>query len=238
LSLLSCNKDNDDSDKKINSEVFAASGNIQAELDEFRNVLGTLNTTVGASGGRREINWDGVPEDMLHQALPADFFNPVGSNAPAARQRGLAYAASQNFQVSNSGFASLNADAASQFSAFSGDKVFTNVSSAQWEISFQKPGQSTAGKVKAFGAVFSDVDLDSSTSIEFVDGQESLGKFFVPKKTATENFSFLGVYFPDRKISAVKIAHSGKLGDQTKDVSNGGTDDLIVLDDFIYSEPE
>lgn len=237
--LFSCKKESSGTQKKIKAEVFAASGAVQTKMDEFRALLGPLNTSPDApsANGRREINWDGVPDNLLHQKLPADFFNPVGNDAPVARQRGLAYDAAGNFQVSNTGFAPLNAGAATEFAAFSGNKVFANVASAQWEISFQKPGQTIPAKIKGFGAVFSDVDLDASASIEFFDGTESLGTFPVPKKENGRHFSFLGVYFPEREITRVKIAHKGKLAGNTNDVSNGGTDDLIVLDDFIYSEP-
>lgn len=236
--LFSCKKEKSDNEIEHRTEVFSAAGEINNKMDDFRGLLGPLNTTLNASNGRREINWDGVPDGLIHQQLPPDFFNPTGNDAPIARQRGLAYSATGNFQVSNSGFAQLNGNAGSQFSAFSGNKVFANVSNAQWEIKFQKPGQLTPASIRGFGAVFSDVDLDSSTSVEFFNGRQSLGKFFVPKKAGSQNFSFLGVYFPDDKITEVRIAHNGKLADNTKDITDGGTDDLVVLDDFIYSEPK
>src|SRR5438876_7085895 len=51
---------------------------IQSAVDTFRTNLGTLNAnTAGSVGsGRREINWDGVPNALAAPtALPADFFN-------------------------------------------------------------------------------------------------------------------------------------------------------------------
>lgn len=236
FAVSSCKKEESDKDQN-KPAVFAASGEVQSKIDEFRTLLGPLNTTLGATSGRREINWDGVPDQLLNKTLPSDFFNPVGDNAVAARQRGLAYDATGNFQVSNTSFAHVNAAAAAQFTPFSGDKTFASVSRALWEIKFQVPGQTTAGWVKGFGAVFSDVDIDGSTSLEFFNEETSLGKFSVPKSGASSKFSFLGVYFQNDKITNIKVSHNGKLDDGKNDISNGGTDDLIVLDDFIYSEP-
>ena len=62
--------------------LFSASGpnpaGIQATVDAFRTSLGTLNPNVpGSFGtGRREINWDGVPDALsAPNNLPANFFN-------------------------------------------------------------------------------------------------------------------------------------------------------------------
>jgi hypothetical protein len=86
--LVSCKKEHN----KKEPLVFKATGDINNILNEFRNLLGTLNTTPGATSGRREINWDGVPDSLVGKALPDDFFNPTGAGAPIARQRGLIYA--------------------------------------------------------------------------------------------------------------------------------------------------
>ncbi|TMH07182.1 MAG: hypothetical protein E6H67_04310 [Betaproteobacteria bacterium] len=62
--------------------IFSASSTspagIQSTVDAFRTSLGTLNPNViGSFGsGRREINWDGVPDALsAPNNLPANFFN-------------------------------------------------------------------------------------------------------------------------------------------------------------------
>lgn len=220
--------------------VFTASGDINASVNEFRNLLGSqLNTTTGAVNGRREINWDGINDSLVGKSLPDDFFNAVLPEAPVTRKRGLAYAASSGtFMVSNTNFENVNPAAASQFKAFSGDKTFANISSNKWEVTFKVPGAVTDASVKGFGAVFSDVDLNNSTSFEFFNGTKSLGKYFVPPHDATTSFSFLGVYFKNSEtITRVQVSHQGNLASGEADISNNGTADLIVLDDFLYNEP-
>lgn len=235
--IHSCKKEKSESGSPA---IISSSGNIIGSIDSFRNLLGsTLNTTTGQTTGRREINWDGVPDSLAGKDLPLDLFNPTSAGSPVTRQRGLAYATgSGGFRISNSNFSELNVQAASQFSAFSGNKTFANVSSNQWEVSFQLAGQSTPANVKGFGAVFSDVDLNNSTSLEFFNGNTSLGKYFVPPHNAANSFSFLGVYFNNgEKVTSIQISHQGTLTGTQSDISNNGTADLIVLDDFLYSEP-
>jgi hypothetical protein len=240
ISFSSCKKEgsgvNNQSDETV---VIKGSGDIHDKIDAFRHLLGDqLNTTPGATGGRREVNWDGVPDSMVGKPLPFDFFNPTGAGAPAARQRGLAYASTGEFRVSNANFVEVNNQAATQFSAFSGNKTFANISSNLWEVGFQVAGETTAASAKGFGAVFSDVDLANSTSLEFFNGQKSLGKFFVPTHDATTGFSFLGVYFKNNEvITLVRVSHDGMLNEGQKDISDGGAHDLVVFDDFLYSEP-
>jgi hypothetical protein len=229
-----CEKESEQDD----TMVFAASGEIANELAAFKSVLGEQLTTPEPSGnGRREINWDGIPQEMLGKPLPSDFFNPVGDNAPVARQRGLTYAAGQKFVVSNTSFSEINGSAANQFQAFSGDKTFANVGSNLWDVAFQVPGKKIPAATRGFGIVFSDVDKANSTFLEFFDGSKSIGRFAVPVRTAGSSFSFLGVYFRDQFITHVKVMHDGHLDAGTDDISNGGTNDLIVMDDFIYGEP-
>lgn len=232
--LNACSKETDD-----NVIVIRANGDIAPKVEQFRKILGLqLNITPGAVGGRREINWDGIPAELVNKALPGDFFNPTGDNAVASRQRGLTYSGDGGeFRVSNNGFADVNSDAAAQFSAFSGDKAFANISSNLWDSEFRVPGQAVAATVKGFGVVLSDVDHENTTFIEFFNESRSLGKFFAPAKTATSNFSFLGVYFKNDKVTRIRIGHDGNLKEGKNDISNGGPRDLIVLDDFLYDEP-
>jgi hypothetical protein len=236
VAITACSKQKDDASDN-NIVVVTATGDINARLDEFRQLLGSqLNTTPGATEGRREINWDAVPDDLLNKKLPGDFFNPVGDLVPAANQRGLVYSAAGNFQVSKTSFAETNAAAAAQLTSFSGNKIFANVSSKLWDVEFQVAGKALAASVKGFGIVFSDVDLPQSTSLEFFNDQQLLGKFFVPAKEGS-NFSFLGVYFKNEKITRIRVAHDGPLDLGQDDISNNGPADLVAMDNFLYNEP-
>src|SRR5260221_13472765 len=89
--------------------TFSATGanaaSIQATVDSFRTALGSLNpNVVGSFGsGRREINWDGVPDgSAAPNNLPGNFFNV---NSP----RGVVFSTpGTGFQVSaNSGVAPI-----------------------------------------------------------------------------------------------------------------------------------
>jgi hypothetical protein len=236
LLFTDCSKDKSE-DVAVAPVVIAGTGDINPMLDEFRSLLGgQLNTTPGATEGRREINWDGVPDHMLDQKLPEDFFNPTAPEAPVANQRGLRYSANGNFQVSKTNFAAVNPEAAGEFNSFSGTKSFANVSASQWDVEFQVPGKLRAASVKGFGIVFSDVDVANSTSLEFFTENKSLGKFYVPAKNGS-NFSFLGVYFKNEKVTRIHVQHDGELDKGQKDISADGPFDLVTLDNFLYSEP-
>ena len=234
--LVSCKKESNEKPP----QVFKATGDINGAITDFRNLLGNLNTTPGATSGRREINWDGVPDNMIGKALPNDFFNPTEVGAPVARQRGLIYAAGVGeFRVSSTNFSDIDPASSGEFSTFSGTRTFANISANLWPIGFQVAGETTAAFSRGVGIVFSDVDLPTSTSLEFFEGEKSLGKFFVPPHTTTSSFSFLGVYFPgNERITKVQVKHDGILSDGQTDISAGGQHDLVIFDDFIYAEPQ
>ncbi|MEP6778314.1 MAG: PEP-CTERM sorting domain-containing protein [Gemmatimonadaceae bacterium] len=220
--------------------VFQASGAnaaaIQGSVDGFRTALGTLNANVAGSfgTGRREINWDGVPENLASpNNLAPNFFNV---NSP----RGVVFSTpGTGFQVSGTGannnqFSNLEPTAPSFFEPFSQSRLFTSIGSNITDVNFFIPGLTQAATTTAFGAVFSDVDFSNASSIEFFDtGNSSLGKFFVPAADGNETFSFLGVNFTGgQHIGRVRItAGNGVLG--AGDLSK----DLVALDDFIYAEP-
>jgi hypothetical protein len=91
--------------------VFEAAGttpaDIQAAVDDFRDFLGDNNGAGGTfPGGRREINWDGVPDRFAApNDLPANFFN---ANSP----RGVVFfTPGSGFQISgNAGVAPIEFD--------------------------------------------------------------------------------------------------------------------------------
>lgn len=233
--LTGCEKD------KVESEVtiVTGTGDITAKVNEFRQVLGSqLNSTPGAVGGRREVNWDGVPADLLNKPLPGNFFNTIGTNVPPTRQRGLVYSSGvDNFQVSNDGFKGVNSETADAFAPFSGSHTFANVNTNLWKVEFQVPGEATPATVRGFGLVFSDVDVANSTFVEFFNGTESIGKFFAPVHDASSNFSFLGVHFKNQEVTHLMVGHNGTLAEGGADISDGGKKDFVVFDDFLFDEP-
>lgn len=234
--VSSCEKD-----KKENQPeaiVISASGDINSKLNEFRSLLGdVVNTTPGHTTGRREINWDAVPDNFATEKLPSNFFNPTAPGSPAGLQRGFRYSTEAEARVTGNSFADFDPSNGTEFSAFSPSKTFSAVSSNLWNVDFEVPGQPIPGSVRGFGAVFSDVDVAASTTLEFFAGDRSLGVFEVPVKT-TGTHSFLGVYFPNEKVTRVRVRQGeAVVANGVKDISSGGNKDLVIMDDFLYNEP-
>ena len=144
------------------------------------------------------------------------------------------------FSISDTNFAIINPTYGDQFKTFSPFKTFIAAGSTITDNFFKIPGTNTDASVQGFGVVFSDVNNESSTSMEFYEGETLLGTFKVPNNGNNNpgGFSFLGVYFPNARVTHVRI-HSGSapLSPTQNDISDGGGEDLVIMDDFIYSEP-
>ena len=222
--------------------VFSASGadsaSIQSTVDSYRTALGALNPNVAGSfgSGRREINWDGVPDALAApNNLPANFFNV---NSP----RGVVFSTpGTGFQVSATAasgtpieFGNIDANYPSFFAPFSAQRLFTALGSTITDVNFFIPGSTTSALTSGFGAVFSDVDLANVTSLQLFDASNnSLGTFFVPSTGGNETFSFLGAISTDGSIiSRVRLTSGSQV------LAPGNTlTDSVVMDDFIYGEP-
>ncbi len=219
----------------ISSGSGANPADIQSVVDSFRTALGTLNPNViGSFGtGRREINWDGVPDAFsAPNALPANFFNV---NSP----RGVIFGTlGTGFEVSATAasgtpveFGNINATYPDLFQTFSPQRLFTALGSDIVDVSFLVPGSNTPAFTNAFGAVFTDIDLANVTSLQFFDlANQSLGTFFAP----VGPLSFLGVRFnAGETVGRVRITS----GNAALGPNETGGIDLVVMDDFIYAEP-
>ncbi len=227
----------------VNAIVKLAAGDstaIVTKLNEFRALAGDpLNTVPGATSGRREINWDGVPATFTNaNNFPFDFFGASDATLPDGRKRGLILTnTGTSFRVDSTSFSDIESSYADQFKIFSKKRLFAYIANNVTQVTFKIPGTTTDAFVKGFGVIFCDVDDASSTSVEYFNGPKSLGIY---KATpAAQGFSFVGVSFPDEKVTMVKItAGNGLLATGVKDISNGGSKDLVVMDDFIYDEPK
>jgi hypothetical protein len=94
--------------------------------------------------------------------------------------------------------------------------------------------------VTGFGVVFSDVDVDGATTIEYfdVDGRR-LAIVAAPRRSDAGGSSFVGVKFPDAIVARARITlGTGILSANAADVSGGGNADVVVTDNFIYGEPK
>lgn len=224
--------------------TFSASGanpsDIQTTVDSFRTTLGTLNpNVVGSLGtGRREINWDGVPDaSSAPNNLPANFFNV---NSP----RGVVFSTPGiGFQVSATAasgtpveFGNINATYSGLFETFSAQRLFTALGSNIVDVNFFIPGTTTPAFTTGFGAVFSDVDLANTTSIQFFNlANASIGTLFAPSITGNETLSFVGgVFNAGEQVGRIRIS-SGNAALGPNELLP--TTDLVVMDDFIYAEP-
>ena len=222
--------------------IVSASGDIAAKVDEFRQLLGDPNnggTPGQQSAGRREINWDAVPDEFAAPFdLPGDFFNaPVTPRARGALLGTPGTAVQVSADADNpSGaavrFGNINPRYVDDFRTFSPERLFSPIGSNIVDLTFRVAGTATPAVVRGFGAVYTGVDVATSSTFEYFDVTgRSLGRFGVP--VSQDGLSFLGVAFPTPVVSRVRINY----GNAALGPDNGASADVAVMDDFIYGEP-
>ena len=131
-------------------------------------------------------------------------------------------------------FDNLNATYSSTFQTFSAQNLFTAIGSNTYDVNFFVPGTATPAQVMGFGAIFTDVDTLGGTTIEYFNqSNTSLGVFNVSAQDL--GLSFLGVSFNTAEITRVRITQ-GTVALGVND-NPGAGQDVVVADDFIYSQP-
>jgi hypothetical protein len=219
--------------------AYSASGSdataIAPVVNAFRNVLGSNNgNALGEQpNGRREINWDGGGDAANATTFPT----PMITFNTAPTTRGVVFTSNTSFEISGQPmpkFGDINITYPGIFTTFSAPRLFTPLGSTITDVQFYIPGTNTPAAVNAFGAVFTDVDLPQSTSIEYFNvAGHSLGRVFVPP--ASNGLSFVGLIFQDKRVGRVRITSGNTPLDPT--TTDGGGVDVVVMDDFIYGEP-
>jgi hypothetical protein len=189
---------------------------------------------VSVGSGRREINWDGVPDAFAApNNLPLDFFNHNSPRGVIFSTPGRAVQVSANAGVAPIEFDNLNPTYSSLFRPFSPQRLFTAIRSNKVTVRFFVPGSSTPATTSGFGAVFTDVDRPG-TEIAYYDAHgRRLAEFDVPVSPGNETLSFLGVRFLHAGVAKVRITSGTAIPGQNE------TDrrDVVAMDDFIYGEP-
>lgn len=224
--------------------VFTASGatpaSIQTTVDNFRTALGALNGTSGGPflSGRREINWDGVPNiSAAPNNLSGNFFNSTSVRGVVLSTPGTALQVSA---TTSSGtpvrFGNINATYSTQFQTFSAERLFTAIGSNIVQVDFFVPGTNFPATVSGFGAVFTDVETAAATKFTVFLGDGTNGGQFAVPTSVSGGLSFLGLTDPAR-YSRIIIQFGNAAGGTAVADNSGGGVDLVAMDDFIYGEP-
>ena len=232
--------------KKVDPVVFQAAGpsaaSVQSMLDAFRAAIGGANNGNVAgpiATGRREINWDGGGSTAT-SVVPTPFDGFLLNRGARFTTRGDGFV-----QAPVEGLAATfnNASYATEFKAFSPVRLFSplesNVTTAQF---FVPGGGDVAATTNAFGAVFSDVDQQNNrwghgaaTVLLFYDVYGNLlYRAEVPASKGEASFSFMGVLFDEARVAFVHIRTGNALPGSDDDKRH----DVVMMDDFIYGEPQ
>ena len=241
--------------------VFQAAGpniaSIQNTIEQYRVALGATNNgnapgPLPKESGHREINWDGGGNNDTTTAPVTPFNTFLNTRGAQFTTPGTGLSQAPPSGGPQGGLAALfnNPTYATIFNTFSPLRLFTPVDSNVTEALFFVPGSNgtVAAKVSGFGAVFTDVDQPdgsgpgqkrgnrgSSTLIEYygVDGG-LLFSSFVPASPGDGSQSFFGVVFDEARIARVRITS----GDVAPGPDDDGKHDVVMMDDFIYGEPQ
>jgi hypothetical protein len=209
----------------------AGPADISTAVNAFRADIGGANNAAGpaAASGRREINWDGVPDA---NADPNPF--PAGTFLG----RGILFdTPGTGFKVSAN---AVNPTATPvrfgnpEFQVFSAQKLFAPTGSNVYDSHFFAPGTSTPATTNAFGAVFTDVDVTGSAKIEYFDPTGAPLDTVIVPASPNGGLSFAGESFDaGERIGRVRVT-SGTTATLTADAAG---QDAVAQDDFIFGEP-
>jgi hypothetical protein len=235
--------------------VFQAAGptaaSIQGTVDAYRTALGAPNGNNEGpiAGGRREINWDGVgaTDVTTVPVTPFDFF--LDSRGARFTTRGAGLTQAPPAGGPQGGLAELfdNPSYATAFGAFSPLRLFASVDSNVTDAFFFVPGTNGGepATVAGFGAVFTDVDRPDGSGKKRGDRGSTLLQYFdadgkvlfsssVPASPGDASLSFFGVVFDEALVGSVRITS----GNRAPGPDDGGKADVVMMDDFIYGEPQ
>lgn len=217
---------------------------IQTAVDQFRADLGGVNNGNGGSftSGRREINWDGVPDSA---SSPNNFpfngflgrgaiFNSVANIA--GDNPFIMSADASNPASAAVRYGDIDPSYANTFQAFSAERLFVARGSNVIEIRFLIPGTNIPATVSGFGAVFTDVDDNNNTFMEFYDGGGKQLAEIAPN-SHSNGLSFAGVSFNAGERVAKVVIRLGNAPLAAGNVDGQNGIDVVATDDFIYGEP-
>jgi len=168
---------------------------------------------------------------------------------PVDRFRNVGAIYADPYAVSGDGFNSVSPITIGQFTPFSPKNTFAMFDPNDGEFedrfieqTFVVPGTNTAALTRGFGAIFTDVELAGTSSIEYFGAHgASLGKYDVPVGLSGET-QFLGVLFDQPIIEAVKLTLGTHAvfsfdGSSVKSLHLAEGMDIAATDDFLFATP-
>jgi hypothetical protein len=222
---------------------------VTTAIATFKAAIGGSDngTTLGTPAtGFRQVTWDDVPDALAAPSeLPGDFY--VTTSPRGMRLNGRGYVPMLQVSASPGNptdtptlFGNRNPAFPSYFRTYSAPRLFIGSSEGgpSFDVRFDIPGLPTAtATVSAFGAVFTDVGMATSTTMELfdIDGR-SYGRFAVPAASGHQTLSFLGVLIPGARIAQVQIRAGTDVASYA--MPEDERHDVVALDDFIYGEPQ
>lgn len=228
---------------------------IQGMINVFRTIdLGGVNNGVGGSfvSGRREINWDDVPDNFSPFNLPANYFN---SNSPRGAVlstpcnnagNGIMVSARQGNPAGTPvRFGNVNSTYPATFTTYSGERLVSASPTGNkcniLTVNFFIPGTNIPATVSGFGVVFTDVDSFNSRIICYDEAGNVLPSGVVTADIQNGGLSFIGVsYNNGERIARVDVVSGNyPLAPAYEDGEVEGLSivDVVAMDDFIYGEP-
>jgi hypothetical protein len=205
-----------------------------------------------SNGGFRTITWDGVKTDGTDSGGPPNTTvisqgNTVGIPLDRFQPQGVYFGAV--YAVTGNGFTTVNPSTAGLFPPFSPPNTFAMFNDNGIDFKFVVPSLATSTIVSAssrgFGAVFINVELANTTSIQFFNGNQVLDTVFAPVGGKGQPV-FVGDLFPSAVVTRVVLTlgtdvifsfdgttfHPGPNADNPALGHN-----LVVTDDWIFAEP-
>lgn len=224
---------------------------IQGTVDTFRLALG-VNNGVGNSfpSGRREINWDGVPDSSAQpNFLPPDFFNTTSP-------RGVVFSAleyetgsglndfmvsadSNNPTMTQVRFGNINASYAAGFQTFSAERLLHIRNAHAMDVLFFVPGTTIPATTRGFGVIFTDVDGTSAADRTVIRcyGPDASQIIAASVPAFNNGLTFIGLLTEgNERFARCNIEVGNSRLDAGLSDGVGGVD-VVAMDDFIYGEP-
>jgi hypothetical protein len=230
-----------------------------AALSGFEAAIGGSKNTTAApqTSGFRTITWDGVKTNGTDSAAGPNSTTVITSNTvgiPLDRFQGSGVYFGAIYAVSaadSSGFTftNTNANVSGLFPPFSTPNTFAMFNDNGIDFKFVAASATntdiTNAASRGFGAVFLNVEMANTTSIQYFNGNTLLDTVFAPvggKGAAV----FVGELFPSSIVTRVVLTlgtdaifkFDGTTLTPSSLTDNGTTTNFVVTDDWAFAEPQ